>query len=367
MALTLMQIGSEWAMKMLAKTGVYTKEQQVKWQTKIDAYNKANGTKLKLDHGSLYELGKAQIEALSDPKANAERKKRMNTKAGQVKLNREYAATYGLKRVGPKEKESDRYKAFINSQLNQEIDEEVFADIYMTVGNGANSWMKKFMNKMEGYIADGITSEDYERVDKKKLAAMSLHGVAGEITRTAAKPSTMVYIYGALIGSIKAKLGYTIGQSSIYDLMHGNKKKGIEGMGNISANELFFGLTLLNNNGTKEAKDLKKILSGKTSIPTEDQRAFEVGRLVNTIFYKGKLTYSDQKWITDFGRLVILSEQAVRRWDKEAPGGPNGAFVYEKPQYKRFANGKLSPLDIKKDSPTFQDVLITPKMVNNMS
>jgi len=228
MILTLMQIGTPKAMELAAKGGVYTKETLAKWEKLHTMYVKAaNATdrnpietlkqkdgSFKLTHGWLLDF-------------TADISKRLE--------NKEFV-TAMYEQLEPQTQEYIQAQADANGiDLMIQAKETIgklsdFKDFYNTVAAAANADMKKIKVQAQAekdalmdQVASERTGSNKQRDLLKDAAAKSVEvaliDVVGDVTRKLAKPSVMVYIYGAMLSSIKKKMVDAVVMPKVYDIV----------------------------------------------------------------------------------------------------------------------------------------------------
>lgn len=236
MILTLMGIGTKEALELASKGGVYTKDVIAMWEDMADEFNEIasaigintfeklkrndNGD-FKLTHGWLLSFSK-RVESIIDPN---------NTET----YNQEFVDEFNKKL-------SDRD---ISSFAK-------FADVYNTVGKDANAGLINISKTMSEEIKaieveisaatiyknlssdqkvikqqDNIIS-GLETSKERLLDNISMSKFIGTITRSLAKPPVMVYIYGAMLSSIKKKLTSDIVAPKIYEILNHDAFKDTE-------------------------------------------------------------------------------------------------------------------------------------------
>ncbi len=225
MILTLMQIGTQKAMDLASKGGVYTKEALDKWEKLYKLYKGANGgiealtqkdtngkQIFKLTHGWLLDFSKDMTEKLKNI-AFVEKiydQLEPQTKAELVKA------------AGSKD-----LMEYVQGYLTRKAD---FKDFYNTVAAAANADMKKirdiaqteWMNINSEISKAKIGSKEFHALQfesSNKILEVALIDVINEVNRKLAKPSVMVYIYGAMMSSIKHKMVDAVVVPKIYDVI----------------------------------------------------------------------------------------------------------------------------------------------------
>ena len=169
MILTLLQIGSDEAIRMAEKGGIYSAD-RIEDLTKY--VHKWLGKKTTFTPGALIEAGKkhaAEIEA----------------------------------KMAEAKKSGDRTEL---AKLRKELEQDsVFKDLYSTIGVGMIGEVtayKEMLEKKEKRNA----SEEMQLAMLNEIGELNLKNI-----RSIAKSPVMVYIYGASVGSIKNKLTYSLG------------------------------------------------------------------------------------------------------------------------------------------------------------
>ena len=173
MILTLLQIGSDEAIRMAEKGGIYSAD-RIEDLTKY--VHKWLGKKTTFTPGALIEAGKkhaAEIEAkMAEAKKSGER----------TEL----------------------------AKLRKELEQDsVFKDLYSTIGVGMIGEVtayKEMLEKKEKRNA----SEEMQLAMLNEIGELNLKNI-----RSIAKSPVMVYIYGASVGSIKNKLTYSLGVDTV--------------------------------------------------------------------------------------------------------------------------------------------------------
>jgi hypothetical protein len=166
MILTLLQIGSDQAIRLAEKGGIYTKERK----PELEAYVKHwLGKEIEFTPGALIEAGKKHASAIEN-KDNAELLKGQET------------------------------------DLNND---KVFKDLYSTIGVA-------MIGEVEDHKSDLESKESLNESEIQQLAMLNQIGTLNvKNIRSIAKSPVMVYIYGATINSIKNKLTYSLGVNTL--------------------------------------------------------------------------------------------------------------------------------------------------------
>lgn len=234
MILTLLQIGSNQAIRLAEKGGIYTTERKVELEKYVKNWL---GDNVKFTPGALIEAGKKHASAIEDTKNPAN--------ADAVRILEETKATKNL-----------------NS-------DEVFKDLYSTIGVAMIEDVKAYKTKLEkiqgslvaergrfGFLIEaasgnfspewkGSTDVEYfkkelaefdkgtlslldEKLEKNSKQLAMLEQI-GELNlnniRSIAKSPVMVYIYGATTSSIKKKLTYSLGVDTFVKALKTASKK----------------------------------------------------------------------------------------------------------------------------------------------
>lgn len=179
MILTLLQIGSDIAIRLAEKGGIYTAERKVE----LEAYvKKWLGKDTVFTPGALIEAGK---------KHAAEIETKMKTAKGA-----ELAA------------------------LRKELeDDAVFKDLYSTIGVA-------MIGEVQAYKEKLMNSSTLDKDETQQLAMLNQIGELNlKNIRSIAKSPVMVYIYGATINSIKKKLTYSLGVDTFVKALKTASKK----------------------------------------------------------------------------------------------------------------------------------------------
>ena len=222
MILTLLQIGTPKALALAAKGGVYTEETIAHWKNMYDLYHSAGGKmvsleqdgKFKLTHGWLRDFSK-DFKTMLD--------------------NNEF-----LSAVKDKLLENDLLSKDFNDQKDEGLDiksylldQSSFNDFYETVASTSNNHMKKILIEKKNDLI--YFSKELEKDNKNKnlkpiarsalvkkindlSKAIAVINIVGDVSRKLAKPSVMVYIYGAMMNSIKRNMLTTVVMPKIYDI-----------------------------------------------------------------------------------------------------------------------------------------------------
>ncbi len=166
MILTLLQIGSDQAIRLAEKGGIYTKERK----PELEAYVKHwLGKEVEFTPGALIEAGKKHASAIENGD-NAELLKGQET------------------------------------DLNND---KVFKDLYSTIGVAMIGEVEAYKTALEDKV-------DLDESEIQQLAMLNQIGTLNvKNIRSIAKSPVMVYIYGATINSIKNKLTYSLGVDTL--------------------------------------------------------------------------------------------------------------------------------------------------------
>lgn len=173
MILTLLQIGSNEAIKMAEKGGIYSAD-RIGDLTKY--VHKWLDKKTTFTPGALIEAGKKHAAEIEGKMAEA---KKNGDKAELAKLRKE---------------------------LEQD---SVFKDLYSTIGVGMIGEVTAYKEKLEKKEKRNA-SEEMQLAMLNEIGELNLKNI-----RSIAKSPVMVYIYGASVGSIKNKLTYSLGVDTV--------------------------------------------------------------------------------------------------------------------------------------------------------
>jgi hypothetical protein len=178
MILTLLQIGSDQALRLAEKGGIYTEARK----PELEAYvNKWLG-KVEFTPGALIEAGK---------KHAAEIEEKMKTAKG-AEL----------------------------AKLREELEsDDTFKDLYSTIGVAMIGEVQAYKTKLEN-IAEPSNSEVQQLAMLNQIGELNLKNI-----RSIAKSPVMVYIYGATTSSIKKKLTYSLGVDTLVKAIKTASKK----------------------------------------------------------------------------------------------------------------------------------------------
>lgn len=165
MILTLLQIGSDIAIKLAEKGGIYTAQRKVELEKYVKEWL---GKDVKFTPGALIEAGKKHASEIEN---------KMKTAKGS-----ELTA------------------------LRKELeDDSVFKDLYSTIGVA-------MIGEVQAYKEKLMNSASLNEDEVRQLAMLNQIGELNlKNIRSIAKSPVMVYIYGATINSIKQKLTYSLG------------------------------------------------------------------------------------------------------------------------------------------------------------
>jgi len=216
--LTIMQILGDDASKFLAKGGIYNQEMYEKW----NSYTKKwIAIKLLLD-------GK-----IEDPE-NIEFTPSALIEAG----NFHQSLIEDTELLNEVKNLTDKHDSFTDDKIDEYMKEEVFQDLYKTIGiemqdkvnqkkieiDNSISDIKRNIRMLESInIGSAIENKSYIDTMKKRyenelnyaMMIQSMLNSIGKITpkklRAIAKDPVMVYIYGSQISTIRQKLGITVG------------------------------------------------------------------------------------------------------------------------------------------------------------
>ncbi|MFW9602486.1 MAG: hypothetical protein ACMV1B_09215 [Prevotella sp.] len=169
MILTLLQIGTDAAIRMAEKGGIYTAERM----PELKAYvAKWLGDSTTFTPGALIEAGKKHAAEIED---------KMKTATGKELVE-------------------------LRTQLE---DDAVFKDLYSTIGVA-------MIGEVQAYKDMLVKNDARTESEEKQLAMLNQIGELNlKNIRSIAKSPVMVYIYGASINSIKKKLTYSLGVDTV--------------------------------------------------------------------------------------------------------------------------------------------------------
>jgi len=179
MILTLLQIGSDLALRLAEKGGIYTEARK----PQLEAYvKKWLGDTVEFTPGALIEAGK---------KHAAEIEEKMKGLSGE-KL----------------------------AELRKELEsDDTFKDLYSTIGVAMIGEVQAYKTKLEGL----------DKPSELEIQQLAMLNQIGELNlkniRSIAKSPVMVYIYGASISSIKKKLTYSLGVNTLVKAIKTASKK----------------------------------------------------------------------------------------------------------------------------------------------
>ena len=173
MILTLLQIGSNEAIKMAEKGGIYAADRMPEL---VKYVHKWLGKDTTFTPGALIEAGKKHAAEIEGKMAEA---KKSGDKTELAKLRKE---------------------------LEQD---SVFKDLYSTIGVGMIGEVTAYKEKLEKKEKRNA-SEEMQLAMLNEIGELNLKNI-----RSIAKSPVMVYIYGASVGSIKNKLTYSLGVDTV--------------------------------------------------------------------------------------------------------------------------------------------------------
>ena len=165
MILTLLQIGSDQAIKLAEKGGVYTKERLPELTEYV---KKWLGKDVEFTPGALIEAGKAHAKTIEDAMKTAKTPEEMTE---------------------------------LRKQLE---DDAVFKDLYSTIGVAMIGEVQAYKNVLLAKKRN--KEEEIQLAMLNEIGELNLKNI-----RSIAKSPVMVYIYGATTNSIKKKLTYSLG------------------------------------------------------------------------------------------------------------------------------------------------------------
>lgn len=169
MILTLLQIGTDKAIQMAEKGGIYTADRMPALKEYVNKWLSADTT---FTPGALIEAGK---------KHAAEIEYKMKTATGKELIE-------------------------LRTQLE---DDAVFKDLYSTIGVA-------MIGEVQAYKDMLVNNNERTESEDKQLAMLNQIGELNlKNIRSIAKSPVMVYIYGASINSIKKKLTYSLGVDTV--------------------------------------------------------------------------------------------------------------------------------------------------------
>ena len=183
MILTLLQIGSNEAIALAEKGGIYTKKGKEDREKYVKEWL---GNNVEFTPGALIEAGKKHA----------------------AKLEAELKAAQDAKNVA----EVNRIRAELEN-------DSVFKDLYSTIGVAMIGEVQAYKNTLESKVTKTMD-------EVKQLAMLNQIGELNlKNIRSIAKSPVMVYIYGATINSIKNKLTYSLGVGTLVKAMKTASKK----------------------------------------------------------------------------------------------------------------------------------------------
>ena len=169
MILTLLQIGTDKAIQMAEKGGIYTADRMPALKEYVNKWLSADTT---FTPGALIEAGKKHAAEIED---------KMKTATGKELVE-------------------------LRTQLE---DDAVFKDLYSTIGVA-------MIGEVQAYKDMLVNNNDRTESEDKQLAMLNQIGELNlKNIRSIAKSPVMVYIYGASINSIKKKLTYSLGVDTV--------------------------------------------------------------------------------------------------------------------------------------------------------
>lgn len=248
MILTLIQIGTESALKFAEKGGLFTKESLEK-HTKYVHYWLTPETEF--TPGALIEAGKKHAKAIE------------------------------AKDEG---KATDEQLAKLKGQPQNLMDEGVFKDLYSTIGIAMVESVKAYQVELEKSIAKAPNNAALLR---KKMLLDQIGELKLSNVRSIAKSPVMVYIYGAEINSIKQKLVYSLGVETLVKKIE-ELRKGILAGANVDELKKFvYSYVDINTfesiTGNKiwqyEVKDGVKVIDPETKKPKVTEEYAAIARM----------------------------------------------------------------------------------------
>lgn len=169
MILTLLQIGTDKAIQMAEKGGIYTADRMPALKEYV---NKWLGADTTFTPGALIEAGKKHAAEIED---------KMKTATGKELID-------------------------LRTELENDA---VFKDLYSTIG-------VEMIGEVQAYKDMLVNNNDRTESEDKQLAMLNQIGELNlKNIRSIAKSPVMVYIYGASINSIKKKLTYSLGVDTV--------------------------------------------------------------------------------------------------------------------------------------------------------
>ena len=173
MILTLLQIGSDEAVKMAEKGGIYSADRMPEL---VKYVYKWLGKDTTFTPGALIEAGKKHAAEIEGKMSDAKKK------GNKAELNK------------------------LRTELEQD---SVFKDLYSTIGVEMIGEVTAYKEKLEKKEKRNA-SEEMQLAMLNEIGELNLKNI-----RSIAKSPVMVYIYGASVGSIKNKLTYSLGVDTV--------------------------------------------------------------------------------------------------------------------------------------------------------
>lgn len=172
MILTLLQIGSNKALEMAEKGGIYTVERLPDLKKYVEKWLPG----VTFTPGALIEAGKKHAAEIEDKLKEAQKK---NDKTKILELR------------------------------NQLEDDAVFKDLYSTIGVAMIGEVQAYKETLLG-LAKPSQAQLQQLLMLQQIGDLNLKNI-----RSIAKSPVMVYIYGATVSSIKKKLTYSLGVDTL--------------------------------------------------------------------------------------------------------------------------------------------------------
>ncbi len=332
MMITLMQVLDDNALELLAKGGIYTSETLDKWTKYTQKWLKIkqkieNNDDVKLEDvpfgpSSLIEAGNFHQQVVDndmikvygkDEKVAAQNAVFGATKGNDIKFKEDHI---------DQEVFHDLYKtigiemeATVNNKKN-ELNEE----LALVSSNIANMELELKNNTLDGYVREEMTNlaKDLRNEEQNLKVMTTMFDVIGTMTpkvlRAIAKDPTMVYIYGSTIKSIKKLLATTIGKkyfiSSIEKLNEYHKHKD-----DITkkANDKEYAKGLTKDEGEAFNKEVRAL----NEVNKEIEKAEAFVQAVLTIKNKGKDVFTTSRFIgaTEDGNIVTIPSKKLNQID----------------------------------------------------
>ena len=173
MILTLLQIGSDEAVRMAEKGGIYSADRMPELVKYVQKWLGKNTT---FTPGALIEAGKKHAAEIEGKMSDAKKK------GNKAELNK------------------------LRTELEQD---SVFKDLYSTIGVEMIGEVTAYKEKLEKKEKRNM-SEEMQLAMLNEIGELNLKNI-----RSIAKSPVMVYIYGASVGSIKNKLTYSLGVDTV--------------------------------------------------------------------------------------------------------------------------------------------------------